>query len=35
MLLFDGMWDLYHFMLAALPLLIGAIALWRERSPIK
>ncbi|HEX7990491.1 MAG TPA: hypothetical protein VF513_10045 [Stenotrophomonas sp.] len=32
MLVVEGSWDLFFFLLTILPLLVGAAALWRRRS---
>lgn len=33
MLVVDGGWDLFFFLLTILPLLVGVVAMWRRRSP--
>ncbi|MGE8227215.1 MAG: hypothetical protein ACN6RK_15650 [Stenotrophomonas sp.] len=32
MLVVEGSWDLFFFLLTILPLLVGAAALWRRKS---
>ena len=32
MLVVEGGWDLFFFLLTILPLLVGAVAMWRRRS---
>lgn len=32
MLVVEGSWDLFFFLLTILPLLVGVAALWRRRS---
>ncbi|WP_282268750.1 hypothetical protein [Stenotrophomonas sp. PS02298] len=32
MLVVEGGWDLFFFLLSILPLLVGAVALWRRRT---
>jgi len=32
MLVVEGGWDLFFFLLSILPLLVGAVALWRRRA---
>jgi len=32
MLVVEGGWDLFFFLLTILPLLVGVIALWRRRG---
>lgn len=32
MLVVEGIWDLFFFLLTILPLLVGAITMWRRRA---